>query len=140
MILRTLSLTFVVEKTQRKQNDKLHEKHRNMLLMLTLTWCDHTPPDPPTSPSICAISAEHQLDNVACACYVGRQGGADTLASNLNVAIRGGATALLHQGCPVTVRDFQVVRATDVGVIVIVIVLLIFVLLILSFNVKCSEL
>ena len=138
MILRTLSLTFVVEKTQRKQNDKFHDKHPNMLLMLTLTWCHCTPADLPTRVSTnigSAISAEVELDDVALAGDVGQQGGADTLASNLNVAIRGGATALLHQGCPVTVRDCQVVRATDVGVIVIVIVLLI-----LGFNVKCSEL
>ena len=128
VILRTLSLTFVVEKTQRKQNGKFHDKHPNMLLMLTLTWCHHTPPDPPTSPSICAISAEHQLDNVACACYIGRERGADTLISDQNVAIRGGAAALLHQGCPVPVRDCQVVVGTGGtgGTFVL--------------NVKCSEL
>ena len=107
--------------------------------MLTLTWCHCTPADLPTRVSTnigSAISAEVELDDVALAGDVGRQGGADTLASNLNVAIRGGATALLHQGCPVTVRDCQVVGATNDILIVIFIVIV----LILGFNVKCSEL
>ena len=79
--------------------------------MLTLTWCHRYPAYTPTSIIQCinAISTEHQLDDVACACYVGRQSG---------------AAALLHQGCPVPVRDCQVVVATG-GI---------------SFNVKCSEL
>ena len=59
-----------------------------------------------------------ELDNVASACYVWQHGGADVLASNLNVAtvpataLKDRATALLHQGCPVAVRDCQVVIGT----------------------------
>ena len=90
-------------------------------MLLTLTWCYCTPSDTPTRPCNAAIGDEHQVDDVACACYGSRQGGADTLASNKNVAMRGGAAAPLHQGCPVTVRDCQVVRA------------------IIGINVKCSE-
>ena len=78
-------------------------------MLLTLTWCHCAPADTPTRPCAPVISTEHQLDNVACACYIGRQGG---------------AAALLHQGCPVPVRDCQVVVATG-G---------------MGFNVKCSEL
>ena len=98
-------------------------------MFLTLTWCHRTPADTPTRvSSINAISTEHQLDNVACAGYMGRKRGADTLASDQNVdVIRGGAAALLHQGCPVPVRDCQVVEATG-GTTV------------MGFNVKCSEL
>ena len=83
------------------------QEYPNMLL--TLTWCHRHPADTPTRPCLTAISTEHQLDNVACAYYVGRQGG---------------AAALLHQGCPVPVRDCQVVVGTG-G---------------MGFNVKCSEL
>ena len=78
-------------------------------MLLALTWGHCTPADTPTRPCITAISNEHQLDDVAFACYVGRQGG---------------AAALLHQGCPVPVRDCQVVVVTG-G---------------MPFNVKCSEL
>ena len=96
-------------------------------MLLTLTWCHCTPADTPTSPCISTISTEHQLDNVACACYLGRQGGADNLISNHNVVRPrgGGAAALLHQGCPVAVRDCQVVVARRLEG---------------GFNVKCREL
>ena len=77
--------------------------------MFTLTRCHRTPADTPTRPCLTVISTEHQLDDVACACYLGR---------------KGGAAALLHQGCPVAIQDCQVVPATG-GMI---------------FNVKCSEL
>ena len=97
------------------------QKYPNMLL--TLTWCHCTPADTPTSPCSPGSSTEHQLDNVAFACYVGRQGGVHALVSDQNVATRGGAAAPLHQGCPVPVRYCQVVKATDDGVIVIFIVL-----------------
>ena len=80
-------------------------------MLLTLTWCYRTPADTPTRPCSIGTSNEHQLDNVACACYVGWQGG---------------AAALLHQGCPVPVCDCQVVVVTG-GIP-------------LHFNVKCSEL
>ena len=92
-------------------------------ILLTLTWCHRTPADTPTRPCITSISLEHQLDDVACACYVGRKGVADTLASNKNAPGRV-AAALLHQGCPVAVRDCQVVEGTVV----------------IRLNVKCSEL
>ena len=80
------------------------------MLLLALTWCHCTPADTPTRVSIIkAISTEHQVDEVACASYGGRNGG---------------AAAFLHQGCPVAVRDCQVVEVTG-G---------------MGFNVKCSEL
>ena len=71
-------------------------KHHHLAdILLTFTWCHCTPADTPARIStITAISNEHQLDNVAFACYVGWQGG---------------AAALLHQGCPVPVCDCQVV-------------------------------
>ena len=78
-------------------------------MLLALTWCHRTPAETPPSAPTSAISNEHQLDDVACACYVGRQGV---------------AAALLHQGCPVPVRDCQVVVDTTVTEI----------------NVTCSEL
>ena len=107
-------------------------------MLLALTWGHCTPADTPTSSCITAISNEHELDDVACASYVSRQGGADTLASNNNV-VRGGAAALLHQGCPVPVRDCQVVVATGERVIVIFICVII-IFITRFFNVKCSEL
>ena len=66
-------------------------------MLFALTWCHRTPADTPTRSCSIAISAEHQVDDVACASYGSRQGG---------------ATALLHQGCPVAVRDCQVVVGT----------------------------
>ena len=78
-------------------------------MLLTITWSHCSPADTPARPCITAIGDEHQLDNVACACYVGR---------------KGGAAALLHQGCPVPVRDCQVVVAITIS----------------DVNVKCSEL
>ena len=87
------------------------ELPENMLLLLTLTWCHRTPADTPTRPCIKVTSNEYELDNIACAGYIGRQGGADSLVSDHNVALRGSA-ALLHQGCPVAVRDCQVVVTT----------------------------
>ena len=104
-------------------------------MLFALTWCLSTPPDAPTRECFTAISYEQKVDNVACASYVSRQGGVDTLTSNNNVAQIGGAAALLHQGCPVPVRDCQVVVATNDGVIVISIIIIIF-----GLNVKCSEL
>ena len=65
--------------------------------MSLLTWCHRNPADTPTSPCSTAISNEPELDNVACACYVSRQGV---------------ATAFFHQGCPIAVCDCQVVVAT----------------------------
>ena len=79
------------------------------LKSINLSRSHRTPADIPTRPCITAISNEHQLDDVACACYVGR---------------KGGAAALLHQGCPVPVRDCQVVVAITI----------------IDVNVKCSEL
>ena len=61
--------------------------------MLTLTCCYCSPTHIPTSACITAISAEVYPDHVAYACDGGWEGG---------------AAALLHQGCPVTVRDLQV--------------------------------
>lgn len=55
-------------------------------MLLALTWCHCTPDDPPTRHCKTRISTEHQLDNVACAGYIGRQGGAKTLVSDQNVA------------------------------------------------------
>ena len=101
--LRALSTIMVRD----KELEKIIQEYPNMLL--TLTWCHCAPADTPTRSCITAISDEHQLDDVACACYVGREGG---------------AAALLHQGCPVPVRDCQVVGGTSVT----------------GLNVKCSEL
>ena len=78
-------------------------------IMLTLTCCHCSPTHIPTSACTTAISAEVNPDHVAYACDGGWQGG---------------AAALLHQGCPVTVRDCQVVKGTGV----------------MGVNVKCSEL
>ena len=80
-------------------------------ILLTLTWCHRTPADTPTRLCITIISLEHQLDDVACACYAGRHGC---------------AAALLHQGCPVAVADCQVVLGTGGTPC--------------QLNVKCSEL
>ena len=71
-------------------------------MLLTLTWRHCTPTETPTSPFKPGTSFDLQLDNVACACYISRQGG---------------AAALLHQGCPVPVRDCQVVVAITVVVV-----------------------
>ena len=112
----------VLPKIMFNRNQKVYQKYSTTLL--TLTWCHGTPADTPTRSCIHATSSEHQIDRVAPACYGGRQGGAHTLASNQNVAIRGGTAALLHQRCPVAVCDCQVVIPTvEMGL-----------------NCKCSEL
>ena len=80
-------------------------------MLLTLTWCHCNPADAPTRSCGTAISSEEKVDDIASAYDGGRQGGAHTLASNQNAAIRGGAAALLHQSCPVPIRDCQVVGA-----------------------------
>ena len=102
----------------------LREIIKDPNMLLTLTWCHCTPADIPARFSIIVISNEHQLDNVACAYYIDWKGEAHILVSDHNAAIRGGATALLHQGCPIPIRDCQLVVATG-G---------------MEFNVKCSEL
>ena len=89
---------------------------------MLVNTCHRPPADTPTGPCNTAISGEHQVDGVASASYGRWQGGANTLASDHNIAIV--ATALLHQNCSVAVRDCQVVEETG-G---------------LMLNVKCSEL
>ena len=64
--------------------------------MLILTWCHCSPAETKARLCVTVISAEHEPDRVGSAC-----GG----------VWQGGATALLHQGCPVTVSDCQVVVA-----------------------------
>ena len=91
-------------------------------MLLTLTWCHCSPADPPTKSFNIVISSEHQVDDIASAYDGGRQGGADTLATNPS-ALRGVAAAFLHQSCPVAVRDCQMVPETGGTV----------------FDVKCSE-
>ena len=80
----------------------LYQSSLNLLLnteeypnsMLTLTCCYCSPTYIPTSACITAISAEVKHNHIAYASDGGWQGG---------------AASLLHQGCPVTVRDCQVV-------------------------------
>ena len=55
------------------------------------------PDDSPTSPFPFGIGLKLKLDNVGVADDLGRQGG---------------AAGLPHQGCPVSVSDLQVVKAT----------------------------
>ena len=81
---------------KKKELDKLSRILQN--IVLALTWCHCTPADTPTRPCPTAISTEHQVDDVACASYISRQGVV--------------AAAPLHQGCPVAVRDCQVVVST----------------------------
>ena len=84
-------------------------KHIVCTHSFTWFWC-HCPPDN-TPPSLWSsvVSNEDELDNVAGAC---------------DAVWQGGATALLQQGCPITVHDFQVVIETG-G---------------MELNVKCSKL
>ena len=65
--------------------------------MLTLTWCHCSPAETKARLCTTAISAEHEPDRVGSACDGGRQGG---------------AAALFHQDCSVTVQDCQVVEGT----------------------------
>ena len=65
--------------------------------MLTLTWRHCSPAETPASPCITVIGAEYELDGVGYAC---------------DGVWQGGAAGLLHQGCPVAVRDCQVVVVT----------------------------
>ena len=75
-----------------------HCRKENNLTWLVVNTCHRPPADTPTSISSCIDTCgEHQVDGVASASY-GRW--------------QGGATALLHQSCPVAVRDCQVVIGT----------------------------
>ena len=95
----------------------LYQSSLNLLLnieeypniMLTLTCCYCSPTHIPTNACTTVSSAEVKPNHVAYAC---------------DGSWEGGAAALLHQGCPVTVRDCQVVIATGVT----------------ELNVKCGEL
>ena len=78
-------------------------------LLMTLTWVHRSPVDSPTRIFITSVSNKLQVDDVASAYYI---------------VWKAVPAVLLHQGCPVAVRDRQVVVVT-VG---------------LGFNVKCSEL
>ena len=61
------------------------------------TWSHFTPGDTPAGPFPFGIGLEVKLDDVGVADDLGRQGG---------------AAGLPHQGCPVSVLDLQVVKAT----------------------------
>ena len=67
------------------------------------TWKSYIAPvDPPTSPSTFAIGLEVKEDDV------GPAG---------DLVWQGGAAGLPHQGCPVSVSDLQVVKATGAMVL-----------------------
>ena len=93
-------------------------------LRRALARCHGSPFDPPTRSFTTVITNEVNLDNVACAGHVGREGEAKTLTFNLNVAISVGPAALPQQCGSITVCDFQVVAPTVMTI----------------FNVKCTEL
>ena len=98
-----------------------------ILRIMTLTYrrpkCNpglYTPP----CPCVIVTACEDQIDHIAPACDDPWQDRIDNLSSNYYVAIGGTPASLFHQGCPVAVRDFQVV---DAGIRI-------------EFNVKGSEL
>ena len=109
-----------------------------LVIGLALTWCHCSPANAPTRLSTLAICNEYKLDDVACACDGGGQVGANHIparragvktAAAPEAALKGGvlresATAFLHQSCPVTVCDCQVVAA--IGTMIVV-------------DIKCSE-
>ena len=72
-------------------------RKQNNSTWLVVNTCHRPPADTPTSPCRTAIRGEHQVDGVA---------------SASNGRWQGGATALLHQSCPVAVHDCQVVIGT----------------------------
>ena len=85
-------------------------------LLLTSTCWRRTPGNTPTRVStIVIIRKEVKLDNVACTCDDGRQRGANIVVSNVDITIVGAAADHIHQGCPVTVLDYQVVTITPTG-------------------------
>ena len=67
-----------------------HCRKQNNSTWLVVNTCHRPPADTPTSISSCiGISGEHEVDGVASASYGRWQGGANIIASDQNVAIRG---------------------------------------------------
>ena len=66
-------------------------------LLMTLTWVYGSPVDSPTRIFITSVSNKLQVDDVASAYYI---------------VWKAVPAVLLHQGCPVAIRDCQVVIYT----------------------------
>ena len=75
-------------------------------MLLTLTWCHCTPAETPTSLQpgcpIIAIRVEEDLHSVASGCYDWRQ--EVTVIRWISIRV---AAAVVHQGCPVPIRDLD---------------------------------
>ena len=64
-------------------------RKQNNSTWLVVNTCHLPPADTPTTHCIKPVRGEHEVDGVASASYGRWQGGANTLASNRNIAIRG---------------------------------------------------
>ena len=87
----------------------------NPITLFTLTSCHRSPAYSPAChiPSfVKVICIEEKFDHIALASHLGRKAGEHILASDNNIAVIGGAATLPHQGCPVTISDYQVVTLT----------------------------
>ena len=72
--------------------------------MSLLTWCHRTPAETPTSLCTTAIRVEEDLHSVAPGRYDWRQEVQGMRWISIRVA-----AAVVHQGCPVPIRDIDVV-------------------------------
>ena len=72
--------------------------------MSLLTWCHRTPAETPTRRCYTVIRVEEDLHSVAPGRYDWRQEVVVFRWSSIRVA-----AALVHQGCPVPIRDLDVV-------------------------------
>ena len=83
--------------------------------MIAFTWTRWhcTPANAPARHCISSISTEEKVDHVARTFYGWQHRCIVFLASDHDAVVREGAAALLHQGCPISVHDCQVVEATS---------------------------
>ena len=82
--------------------------------MSLLTWCHRTPAETPTRICYTPIRVEEDLHSVAPGCYDWRQE-----VRGIRWINRGGATAVVHQGCPVQIRDLDKVATAGGDIIAI---------------------
>ena len=73
------------------------------------TWCHSTPAETPPRISTTAICVEEDLHFVAPSCYYGWQE-----VGERGWILSGEAAALVHQGCPVPICDFDKVACAGI--------------------------
>ena len=96
-------------------------------MIITLTWCHCSPAKTPARQCILVMGLKEDVDNICSTCDYGTQDGPNSVAPNCDCGTLGATAASVNQSCPITVRDFQVIEATVICIMI-------------TFNVECIEL